>query len=678
VDWARTAYTGSWRLFADAPTVETQGRYYFTPEGTPFVKGEHHFQSGRWFPTNFDIDTGLGPVLTTPEKYYNGRQPAVLPKAEILGSTACLAAGGLISNAIEAEGIFDGFPTSCFAPQTPIDRRWALVSTGDACQLNFFYARILEWMYANQQILIAQAFEQLIGPDVIVTWRAGNAFFPDVVVAQVEGFSVVVVDGTQTYQQLAMQAFAAITGPTNIGIFSCSLAWYAASSWVINVAIAAGVDFAKPVMLVGHSYGGAAVTTAVARLRAWDKTRTLASLTFGSPKVGDSRMNFLLGGAPAWNVLNAEDIVGVLPPDFTTTYPISVALALPSLLRWNLWDQLPNRFTQGLGGAIKPNNYPILDYPTLLELTQKILLGQPFDTIIFHSPAAYAEKIFERCPNAGWPIEPDLWAFLLGNPPPPIGGVGLGGNLDALGGVGLGGGEVALGGVGLGGGEVALGGVGLGGGEVALGGVGLGGGGDAEGGVGLGGGGVDAEGGVGLGGGGDAEGGVGVGGGEVALGGVQLGGGGDAEGGVGLGGAGDAEGGVGLGGGTPTVNCLFCVGTLLPAIMRATLSYPAIPEIDGIVVDVPLLFGPGTSCSWSISHPIAGLGDLEITLTLQESLFPIAYYRIVLFTISEGNWDTNITGSTDYVCDPWAFAASTTFYHDGTPEDSIGVSFEIP
>lgn len=378
------------------------------------MRPPHHYGSRSWYETNWRLRQGLGENLTTAHSWYRGDLPAQVPNAEQVGASVCLTDGGRIENAIGNAGQQNGFLLACFAGQHPPNNPWALASSIERCQLQFFFATIIDWMYVNAQAAITQAFQMLLGPSVIVTWTQGTAIFPDVVVARMPNFAIICVDGTQNFQQLAMQAFAAVVGPTNIGIFGGSAAWYAASAWVKLAMDAAGCEPAKPFIFAAHSYGGAAALTLAARILAADRNRVVRALTFGCPKPGDARLASLLNHAVMMAMLNDTDWVGALPPTLNELTPVSLFLGWPELAAWANWARPPQTQLQGIDGGLTPNGNVVLDFPTLAGMAQKILLGQPFDQIIHHSMAAYRSRIFSRCPLPAWPISTALWNFLLG------------------------------------------------------------------------------------------------------------------------------------------------------------------------------------------------------------------------------------------------------------------------
>lgn len=412
MDWLRSCYISEWHLFRDSPNTKTGGRYYFSPPDCDFVGVMHHYGSRGWYDGNYEILPSLGEDINTRQKWDRGDEPAVLPNAEQIGSDDCLTNGAAFNKALTTDGMRNGFPIACYTPAVALDPFWEIASSWDICSLQFFYATIIKWMYIEDEVRIRMAFVLLLGPLAETTYIKGTAVFPDLVICKFPTFTVVVADGTNSFQQLAMQAFAAISPPTNIGIYSTYPLWYAASTYIIDKMIALGVNNAKPLLVVGHSYGGVAMQNVAARLIAADDTRVIRAMTFGDPKPGDQRLKDLLLAVPGISLCNEEDIVCSIPPSRLVIFPVATALFLPILFVWTAWHSETNRARQNIDGELSFNVDPIIDSPLLTHLVNQIVLGQPFDTVQPHFISEYRRRIEVRCPRPEWPVSTILWRWL--------------------------------------------------------------------------------------------------------------------------------------------------------------------------------------------------------------------------------------------------------------------------
>lgn len=312
----------------------------------------------------------------------------------------------------------DGFALACWMPDVPLDPGWEIASTWSACSLQLFYATVIGWMYEGNVANITTAFQLLLGNSAVVTWHVGTASFPDVVTVVTLSFSIVVFDGTQTFQQLATQAFLGISTPTNFGAISTFPLWYNSASRGNAFLTADGANPTAPVMLVGHSYGGASASILASRYRLAQAGRDVRLLTFGDPKVGDARLVDLLTTCPGISIANEDDLVTALPPDLLQLAPVIIALGVPGLLVWNAWLREPNRALQDGNGNLTFNANPILDFPTLLTFAQQALASQQINFIAPHTIEEYRRRILLRCPQCGWPVSAALCLFIKTFVPP--------------------------------------------------------------------------------------------------------------------------------------------------------------------------------------------------------------------------------------------------------------------
>ena len=100
------------------------------------------------------------------------------------------------------------------------------------------------------------------------------------------------------------------------------------------------LDPALPVVVCGHSLGGALATLLVADLAANTALRPQA-WTFASPRVGDATFAARYGGLSgvSWRIYNQVDVVPYFPVDTSDSYqPVTAGYAINSLpyARWSI------------------------------------------------------------------------------------------------------------------------------------------------------------------------------------------------------------------------------------------------------------------------------------------------------------------------------------------------------
>lgn len=330
----------------------------------------------------------------------------------ITGSAACLKNGGAIANGIGTESMANGFPFACYTPAIAVDPWWPILSAWNSCSMQFFYSTLLWWSYLDEPGWMTTAFDLLLPPSITATWHVGSGLIPDMMTLKTPTCSVIIINGTQNFQQWACQAFYGIQPPQNFGIYSTLPLWYHASNVANSYATMDGLDPLKPIMIVGHSYGGAAASNLAARYKTANPARDVQTMTFGSPRVGDNRLRAFLDTLPGISLANDADIVTALPPDLLTLFPVSVALGLSSLLVWADWIQESNRALMASDGSLTFNVSPTLGTTLLLSLTNLILLGQPFPDFVAHWIEQYRQRILIRCPVEEWPVNHPTWLWL--------------------------------------------------------------------------------------------------------------------------------------------------------------------------------------------------------------------------------------------------------------------------
>ena len=408
VEWARSCYSSRWHLFQDSLGTETAGRYYFSPAGSRHYPFAHNLGSRSWHDSNWQHELRLGESLDAAHIYYAGTSPVIAPQDRIVGKPECVKSGEKIADAAIIGDLVDGFPSACFIPPETLPDLWFEVGTINRCIVQKIYAVVIDWLYVDDEERIIQALTDWLGAAVTISVHGGTPFLPAVVTIIHPEFSVIILDGTRNFQQFALQALYAQIRPTNIGIFGTNRFWYSASTWATAWLENDGADPAKPILLVGHSYGGAVAQILAARYRAWRPEREIRYLTYGSPKPGDQRLIDLLRQCQGISLANDNDIVTVLPPDRLTLIPVVAALALPVLFLLENWKRPANQLLLREDGSAFTNESVLLDFDTLLAIMIRVIAQEPLDVIIGHSSGEYVARLSRRCPDPAWPIDAEV------------------------------------------------------------------------------------------------------------------------------------------------------------------------------------------------------------------------------------------------------------------------------
>lgn len=399
VEWGHSCYQSDWHLFRDATEQVTSGRYYFAEAGTPHVPALHHYGSRRWHDANWGIDLELGEDVISQHVWDAGDSPVRMPRNAIEGTAACLSSGELFEDSISSEDVEGGFVDACYLPLPTLDPRWYVVSDYKNCKMQKFYAALILLSYLNNGTEILARIVALLGADLTVTWHPASGLMPAVTTIIHPTWSVAIMDGTRDYEQIAVQALTSIRSPQSFGAFGTLPLWYQASQYVRKMLGNDGVTAGAPMMLVGHSYGGAAGLVLAARLRRASDERVLRYLTFGVPKTGDSKIRALIAKCDGMNLANDGDLITIFPPDAITLFPVMTALGVPGLTVWTDWLPAPNQVRQDQDGKLFPNDLGQCDFATLFLWASNAIavIDEPF--VFEHSITEYLARILKRCPG---------------------------------------------------------------------------------------------------------------------------------------------------------------------------------------------------------------------------------------------------------------------------------------
>lgn len=352
--------------------------------------------------------------------------PAVPPLAQVVGTIQCLRDGELIRNGLPVARQDDGFPLACYVPQVPLDPLWHRSASIWRCFVQRFYACLLVNVEANAAGAAVFTARRWFGADFNITFHPVNGLFPECLTITGPEFSVAVVGATSNFQQLALEAFASIALPTNVGRWGTNLVWFAAAQNLNNLLQADGMIAGTPIMLAGHSYGAAAVLNLAALYRSGSTSRDIRYLTFGHPKPGDDRLHNILASCQGISLCNKDDLVCTLPPNVNLLAPVLAVLGLPFLLNWTRWVSPPTPILQEPDGRLFTNVEPTISTPELLELANDAINNLTFFDIGTHPMKIYQERILKRCPGRACPPAGMLGFQAFPHFPPATGKLAIG------------------------------------------------------------------------------------------------------------------------------------------------------------------------------------------------------------------------------------------------------------
>lgn len=112
MDYIRSCYKSSMRLYSDRPDVLTTGRWYFSPEGAKVIPFQHKFGSSSWLPNGRDDSVPLGEVGAR-GAWTNGICPPQFDGSHFCGERSAWQNGILYADRPGLAADPFGFPLCC-------------------------------------------------------------------------------------------------------------------------------------------------------------------------------------------------------------------------------------------------------------------------------------------------------------------------------------------------------------------------------------------------------------------------------------------------------------------------------------------------------------------------------------------------------------------------------------
>lgn len=372
-----------------------KGRYYFSPPNTPHAP-KHNLGSRNWEDRNHEIQITLGENPDAKTVYDFGEPPSLLPFARLVGSPRCIAQGS--ASGFPFDETVAGFLPDCYTAIEQADV-WPIVSEFATCNVQRNCAYIIHFIYEEDEASIRGGISAWLGDSVVVNVHFSTGLRPSVVTVIGPDWSAAFLNGTTSFQQLALQAFGSLEGPVNQGIFGTVPLWYNSSSYVLALLSADGMRIGDKVFFSGHSYGSAVAMCCAARLRAFQPLPLIRYLTFGSPKLGDARLQALVNRCSGFDLINSGDFVAFLPPDLTLSSLVWDLFPIALLRNFNLWLPSPTRYLVLENGRLIPDGTFVIGTHLLDSLISAAVSGNPIAALRPHTMDEYLDRILNRCPG---------------------------------------------------------------------------------------------------------------------------------------------------------------------------------------------------------------------------------------------------------------------------------------
>jgi microcystin-dependent protein len=355
VEVVRSCFSSRWRLFRGRPET-TAGCFISAPEGTPVYPGPHNYWSRDWVSDELD-GAELGEDPDAVRRYHSGAALGWVPGPDVIGDPDCIANGATWPLTVVPD-LVGGFNVLCGETIPPPREFLSVLAPGNWC---YWSERILECY--NDPVGLAARLAADYGVEPRGTLHRHTSDLPPQFVLLAPTMPnpwVFVCAGTVNALQWLAQVNYGFSAPRDFGTYSTHVFWEGLAQTITGIMLDFAPDPAQPIVLVGHSLGGAIVALIAAKLRQFAPNRTIQLLLTGCPRPGDQRLVDILSTCSVVSLATEEDVICSCPFEVVQLgFFLATLLGIDTGPRAHDWTNPPNRVTvdaQGvrLEGALAP------------------------------------------------------------------------------------------------------------------------------------------------------------------------------------------------------------------------------------------------------------------------------------------------------------------------------------
>lgn len=394
VEVVRSCFSSRWRLFRNN-AVTTPGRYVFGGDDTPAYPGWHNLWSRDWVSDEME-GAQLGEDPDAKRSYSLGEAQGVVPAPRLIGSADCIANGDTWPLAV-VPSLVGGFDARC--PELTAAPRIELDPTDPSNWC--FWSDVVDQVYVNATVQLARVAAAYGAPVAGYAQDINNGILPKhfAFVPAPPLPVVIVVAGTDNAIQWITEVFFGAQPPGRFGLYATNPIWNLISSIILDLLVPFAIPVTQPLLIVGHSMGGAVGCVLAARLRQGQPGRTIELLTLGAPRPGDAALIAILRTCRTASLANEGDPVPSIPTNFAEMpVPLQVIFRLTYPPGSLLWAPPPNRFRVSWNGAVNAGAAQPGPTEAVLQILEWAFTLGHFPDLSSHLPDEYRRRLCRPAP----------------------------------------------------------------------------------------------------------------------------------------------------------------------------------------------------------------------------------------------------------------------------------------
>lgn len=316
--------------------------YISAPEGAVPYPGFHNLWSRDWIKDEVG-DWELGEDKTAVRSWHSGAPLGFVPTGQLIGTADCVENGERWPLAVVPE-LVAGFDVRCGELVPPPHEFLSVLDPRNWC---YWCERILQCYNDPVGLAARLAADFGVAPRGTVHTQTEDLPPQFVLLAPLMPAPwVFVCAGTVNALQWLAQISYGFSAPRDFGTYSSHFFWEGLAQVINGIMLDFTPDPAQPIILVGHSLGGAVCALIAAKLRQFAPNRSIQLLLSGCPRAGDRRLMDILATCNVVSLATEEDIICSCPFELIQLgFIIAELVGADVRDRRHDWTDTPNRVT---------------------------------------------------------------------------------------------------------------------------------------------------------------------------------------------------------------------------------------------------------------------------------------------------------------------------------------------